>query len=442
MKQIFSLLTKLTLSLIFTLALIELGLRVLPQVLPLPLLIYFAEQPRTEIAQRRNLPTQWGTVVVERDDGGPELRIFKPFTQISLPGHEDFTVTMDQIGFCNPPGSNYQTASFDIMAIGDSFTTCHGVRTHQMWSSQLAQLTGLSVYNLGRGKTGVHEHLQLLKKYGLAKSPRIVIMNIYEGNDLRDAAVFYYYRLHHAQDPATLPESPPDNNGSTVSLLGLLQNYSYTYNLAVAFQKYGAAADLSGTGSAEVVQRTDPFLIAVDALPPQYLADLDKINFKYQLKLTDRTLGLNHKNTDTDEVLMARLLSTHSLDPGVWLAITEALRTFVALSQQYHFVPVVSYTPSAHTAYADSIIFEDPALNELMARFSREQRRFFQKQGEEIGYKFIDLTPALQAAAQENSSQDLLYGRGDLHFTPRGHQVAAETMRQALQELKVLAQTN
>lgn len=432
MGKIFSFLFKLTFSLLFTLLLIEMGLRLLPQVVPLPLLVYFAEQPRTEIAQRRSLPTQWGTTVLERDDGGPELRIFKPFTTISLPGHEDLTVTMDQIGFCNPPGVNYETGRFDLIASGDSFTTCHGVRPAEMWSTQLAQLTGLSVYNLGRGKTGIHEYLQILKKFGLPKSPRIVLMNLYEGNDLRDATIYYYYRLKHGQtNPA---EAAPATNPEAGWLTNLLQDYSYSYNLAAAFQKYEAA------NSGETVERTDPFLLAVDSLPRQYLDGLDQINFVYKVKLSDKTMTLNRKNADADEVLMARLLRDQALDPGVLQSIQEALRTFVALSKEYGFVPVVSYSPSAHTAYADSIIYEDDSLYELMPWFSNQQRTFFQEKGEELGYQFVDLTPALQAAAWDNSSEDLLYSRADLHFTPRGHRVAAEALSRALQELKLLAQ--
>jgi hypothetical protein len=73
MRNLFSFLAKLLFSLVYTLVLIEGGMRLFPQVVPLELLIYFAENPRAEIANRRNLPTTWGTVVVERDDGGPEL---------------------------------------------------------------------------------------------------------------------------------------------------------------------------------------------------------------------------------------------------------------------------------------------------------------------------------------------------------------------------------
>ncbi len=433
MRKIFAFLAKLFFSLLFTLVLIEGGLRLLPQVVPLELLIYFADTPRGEIAQRRHLPTQWGTVVVERDDGGPELRIFEPFAEIVLPGREDeLTVVMDEIGFCNPPGNNYQNAKIQIIAVGDSFTTCHGVRPHETWTNQLASLSGVSVYNLGRGKSGLHEYLQLLKKFGLPKSPQIVIMNVYEGNDLRDAALYYYYRLNHSDDT-------PTTESQTGQSQPFWQQYSYAYNLGAASLQYGSALN---SASADLPEPSDPFLFPVSDVPERYFIGIQKINFKYQIVFPDRTITLNNKNADVDEVLVARHLYHKTLEPGVMQAIDAALNTFVELSKQYHFIPVVTYTPSAHTAYAATVVYEDSSLQTLMPWFSQQQRAYFQEKGEELGYFFVDLTPALQAAAQGSNSGELLYARADLHLTPQGHLVVAKAINQALQDLKVLATRN
>jgi hypothetical protein len=73
------------------------------------------------------LPTINDTTVLERDDEGPALRIFKPFTQITFK-REDAgtakTVKMDKLGFCNPPQNDYDARAIDIVTIGDSFTWC------------------------------------------------------------------------------------------------------------------------------------------------------------------------------------------------------------------------------------------------------------------------------------------------------------------------------
>jgi hypothetical protein len=434
MRKIFSFLAKLLFSLLFTLVLIEGGLRLFPQVVPLELLIYFADTPRGEIAQRRHLPTKWGTVVVERDDGGPELRIFEPFAEIVLPGREDeVTVVMDEMGFCNPPGSNYQSAKIQVIAVGDSFTTCHGVRPDETWTNQLALLSGVSVYNLGRGKSGLHEYIQLLKKFGLPKSPQLVIMNVYEGNDLRDAALYYYYRLNHDATLTTATSQEAAQNQTW------WQQYSYAYNLGAASLQYGAALN---SASADLLEPSDPFLFAVADVPERYFIGIQQINFKYQIVFPDRTITLNNKNADVDEVLVARHLYNKAIEPGVMQAIDEALSNFVELSKQDHFIPVVTYTPSAHTAYAATVVYEDPSLHTLMPWFSQQQRTYFQERGQELGYFFVDLTPALQAAAQGSHSGELLYARADLHLTPQGHLVVARAINQALQDLKVLATKN
>jgi len=440
MKKVLTFLVKLLLSALFTLALIEAGLRLFPQIVPLELLIYFAEDPRAEIAYRRNLPTKWGTVVVERDDGGPELRIFKPFAKVALPGREEVTVVMDELGFCNPPKSNNQVAEIGIIALGDSFTTCHGVKPEETWTSKLASLTGLPVYNLGRGKSGIHEYIQFLKQFGLQKSPRLVIMNIYEGNDLRDAGLYYYYHLNHMSDNIDTAAMATASSQPAPGPVSFWQRYSYSYNLADAFLNY--LSDNFLASPSDPAERSDPFLMAVSDLPTHYLAGIKTINFNYKVVLANRTIRLNSKNADIDEVLVARHLYNQAIEPGVMLAIEEVLTNFVQLSKQHHFVPIVTYTPSAHTAYAAQVIFEDPSLNELMPWFSHQQRTYFKEKGTELGYFFIDLTPALQAAAQGSTSEELLYSRNDLHLTPAGHAVVAEAINQALQQLKILKVSN
>ena len=44
---------------------------------------------------------------------------------------------------------------------------------------------------MGVGGIGPYEYVQVLKQFGLQRRPRIVIMNIYEGNDLRDTLRYW-----------------------------------------------------------------------------------------------------------------------------------------------------------------------------------------------------------------------------------------------------------
>lgn len=418
-KKIFVFSAKLFLSILFTLILLEAGLRIFPSLIPLELLIHFHEKPREEIAHRRGLPNRRDVITIERDDGGPNLEIFKPFTKIVWPIKDNGTVSvvvMDENGFCNPPENSYQLPEIDIITLGDSFTACHAVDPQDTWTSQLGALMGLSVYNLGKIGIGVHEYLQIFKKFGLQKSPQVVIMNVYEGNDLRDARK-YYENLHDRgregdqdiQSTSTTGLSPYLGLGYKFFWEELLEDNSYFFNLAQAV----------------VARYLDP--------------DLPKTNFKYRLIFPNKTIPFNPENTDTDEVEHARRLQAMEVKLGTAEAIEAALVTFVELSRQYDFVPIVSYTPSAHTAYAANVVFDDPALHDLMPWFSRWQREYLKQGGEELGYIFIDLTPSLQAAAQARGWQDLLYYRYDLHLTPSGHTVVAGALSQALQDLGIAA---
>ena len=111
-----------------------------------------------------------------------------------------------------------------------------------------------------------------------------------------------------------------------------------------------------------------------------------------------------------------------------------ALRTFTWLASTNGFVAIVSYTPSAYTAYAQQVVFEDPALDRLMPSFSRTQRQFLEARGRELGYLFFDLSPHLQSAAAA-VSEELLYYRRNLHLTERGHRTVAEALGAFLQQI-------
>jgi hypothetical protein len=429
MKSILVFSAKLIASILFTLALIEAGLRLFPRSIPLDLLIHFDEQPRREIALKLGLKTRGETVFIERDDGGPDLTIFKPFTTVVWPVEENGTVSrvvMDQNGFCNPPEIDFHRPQVDIITLGDSFTWCNAVDPQDTWASKLSAITGLSVYNLGQPGIGAYEYIQIFKKFGIQKSPRIVIMNVYEGNDLRDVARYYDYRRYHEPTGENTQPTPMSSRSVAISDVildkKLLEEHSYTYNLANSLFEYWQASDppspSSPDTSGEVRKR--------------------KINFKYSFVFAEETIPFNPENVDIDEVDYAERLFNQELQFEVFGALREPIESFVELSQQYGFVPIVTYTPSAYTAYAANVVFEEPALKEIMPWFSHQQRDYLKEQAAALGYTFVDLTPALQDAARAHGPQELLYYRYDLHLTSAGHTVIAEAISQALQDMDLI----
>ncbi len=392
---------------------LEIALRAVPEAIPLTLLKRFHHEPRLEIARKRSLWNESQMQVVERDDGGPRLRILKPHSRISYDFHregEKGTMVMDDQGFCNPPRDRYDRDKIDIIAIGDSFTWCVVTDAGATWASQLGVLTGRPVYNLGRGGIGPYAYLQILRAYGLAKHPDYVVMNIYEGNDLRDS-IRYQEHVAAARHNRVLYRDAGDRNTREIDIDALLGKGPLRDSYAVNFVL--AVVDKAYEGGKNAILR----LIGGDA--PEH------VNFHYTLDIKGESVDFNVQNADESEVRLAHGLKAGKFD---FSAFDDALRRFVAMGRQYGFEPVVSYSPSAYTGYADFVRFEDPELTELMPWFSRRQRAYLAGKAEELGYRFVDLTPAIQARARALPASELLYHPANVHFTILGNRVVAEIL--------------
>jgi len=397
---------------------VELSLRILPQVIPLPLLQHFQPDLRQRIAEDRGLPTTRAAMAVERDDGGPLLRKYRPETEVNWTFYDEGaieSIVTDDMGFCNPPGANYDRVPVDVIAIGDSFTWCHTVPPATSWPAELSGLSGRSVYNLGTPAIGLYEYLVILRRFGLSRQPRVVVMNVYEGNDLRDAMRYWAYRNGRPEMPVER-----DCSGWACRALG---SRSYVYNLVVAANIEYLQPMFTARGPA-----VDAAFEAVET---------DDLSFFYSLDFGDRQVPFNLRNADRDEIAVATAMAQGALSPTLF---DEALEAFVSLASEHGFVPVVAYTPSAHTAYADYVRFDDPELAPLMAGMSSTLRDYFRASGERLGYFFLDLTGPLQkviAAQGPERAQQLLYGPVSIHYSVHGHRRVAEAMAEFLRQLPV-----
>lgn len=410
-------------ALLAVLILLELTLRLFPGLIPFPLLINFQQDLREVIASRRGLVTAIITRPVERDDGGPPLRVYKPGVTIELPFDRDdagavASVTMDKNGFCNPPAAAERIGA-DILALGDSFSWCVGVRPEDTWISRVSQISGYSAYSLGLGGTGPYEYLELLKKFGLAQSPRVVVMNIYGGNDLRSALTFYQYRAElKERGGREYLVAPCVGLPAPVCFLyrslkeGFIGRRSYSFNLAA-----NAARD----GLLALERRLRP-----SSAP-------EEPDFRYRVRIGDKEFLFNRGNADVDDLEYARRLKTGAI---ALQALDAALLDFTALGRDHGFDPVVSFTPPAYHAYAASAVFEDSSAGELIQWFNDEQRQYFAAKAGEFGYVFADFTPALRQAAERDG--ELLYFPTNLHLTAAGHALVGQALAGALSRSGIL----
>ena len=380
----------------------ELALRLVPSGIPLNLLTEFEPTLRSAIAKQRKLQRVEDTVVVPRDDGGPAERmwIYKPAVEVTVPFGEAGiveTVRMDDAGFCNADAAAYEKLKrLDVAAIGDSFTFCTYVVPADAWPAVLATRTGLRVYNFGMPGRGLHEYMQTLKAFALAKHPRFVVVAVYEGNDLRDAA-----RFHQGGDSAGPNAQRPCPFASDRLCAwherlkhAFLGRHSYGFNLA-----------LSGIWRSTYNRREK------------------EIDFHYDIRFPDgNTVTFNSRNGDLDEVTYARALVRDEVSVDLF---EGPLRSLVALGREHGFTPIVVYIPSAYTAYRHQAHFDDAAIERTLTEFSGRQRGYFARKAGEVGFVYRDLTPALQRAAAELPSTQRLYFRTNVHLTPAGHAVVA-----------------
>jgi hypothetical protein len=256
---------------------LEFGLRAFPaELIPVGWLKRFQAEIRPEIAERLALPNRAQMWELPRDDGGPPLQLYKGGTRTRqrFSSEETSIVVRDAQGFCNSSYDSSDRSHIDVIIMGDSFTTCVSADPDESWMGRIGQLTGLSVYNLGKGGIGPYDYLQIFRHFGLPKSPRFALMNIYEGNDLRDA-VRYHEHVEAVRSGGSGYDSAGDRFEPELDYETLLDNplghSSYAANLSLV--AIGKAYE--GVGN------------AVSGALGEWQ---ERVNFRYELRFADGTV--------------------------------------------------------------------------------------------------------------------------------------------------------
>jgi hypothetical protein len=122
----------------------------------------------------------------------------------------------DENGFRNAPGQQQA----DIVFIGDSYTEAAQIKESDTLVRRVAQLSGRSVVNLARGAYGPRQELIVLQRYGLAYKPRVVVWQLFEGNDLNDAEAFAKWQQNPQIVNSSLKQRYFDNSLLKELLIG------------------------------------------------------------------------------------------------------------------------------------------------------------------------------------------------------------------------------
>ncbi len=147
-----------------------------------------------EGAWRSSVPTDvwFDGETITRDNALPDNElgfVRKPFMvwegRLS-PDAKHVKYRTDEDGFRNAPG----VKQADVVFIGDSFTEGASVNEESTFVQRVGAAAGVTTVNLGRGNYGPQQELIVLKRYGPNYNPRIVVWQLFEGNDLSDARNF------------------------------------------------------------------------------------------------------------------------------------------------------------------------------------------------------------------------------------------------------------
>jgi hypothetical protein len=389
------------------LAILEIVLRLWPGVISEAVLVNFEKPLRRQLAARLDLPLKQARRCLspaERSDHGPELCLIAPGMQYRLPVDPadlaegaQAVLPHDARGFCNPPGKAERPRAA-IVSVGDSFTWCTLVPPAATFTALLETMLGDTTYNLGVPGIGPYEYLEILRRFGLALAPRLVVFNIYEGNDLRDA-VRFAEQLAREPSAAERRQSGTDVTGRR-SPGKVLFRHSYALNFVAG---------------------------AIEHLVKQWRPG--QIDFRYQIGSRRGKVLMNAGQSDRDEVKYARRLLRGEISLALW---DRALEDFATLAREDDFTAVVTYIPAAYTANAATIAFMDPAIGPDMAAMSRAQRAYLRRRCEALHLTFIDLTESLQAAM---ATSDLAYYPSNLHLTKAGHEIVAAALAPRLRAL-------
>jgi len=292
---------------------------------------------------------------------------------------------MDVAGFCNPL-DKADRASVDVVTLGDSFTFCQVLDASDTFTARIENQTGLTTYNLGVAGIGPYEYLEILRKFGLALKPRVVVMNVYEGNDLKDLIENIDFRA------TGVPSEDKTRLGGP-----------FAVSYALAYMKAG-------------IELTYKQLKG------------KKIDFGYSIDVQGTEWQMNLGNSDIDEVKHARRIVSGEISFDLF---EEPLTDFVALAAEHGFIPVVTRLPSAHTAYRESVRFDTDVSHEL-AVYSQTQGDWLAGNADRIGYRFFDTVPVFR---EQVKTRPLAFYPANVHFTKEGHAIVAEMLGPELQKI-------
>jgi hypothetical protein len=279
-------------------------------------------------------------------------------------------VTYDRHGFRN--AADLEKA--DIAVIGDSFVEDLTVPYDELMTSRLSKLQGKVTANLGQSTYGPLQELVVLKRYALPLQPKTVVWMFSEDSDVEDV-ISYHHSMQNKPGfwKAFWARSFTRSAGLLVKAL------------------ISPPAKLSGTRYSGVFTA----------------ANGKSVNIYFE----------KHPQTFNKERLGAIDETVATLSTAQKLCAAQGCRV------------IFVFIPMKFTVYLPFCRWpaESKGGNWGGSDLAKRLQDGLAAGAPDVGY--LDLTPALRDAARRG---EIAYYPDDLHWTPEGQKVAAETINQYL----------
>jgi len=301
---------------------------------------------------------------IERQPGDDVFGLAIPITRIY-----ETEYRFDKNGFRNP--SDLDRAK--VVLLGDSFAEGYKTPQEEICATQLGRLLGLEVANLAQCDFGPRQELVTLQRFGVKLSPDMVVWFFYEGNDLHD--IGEYDRVMRDWEGFVQEDNGFRNRCFSLNALEILAfrlDQLRSRESDLARRRSGVLPHPTATQQKTIYFGTPPYALSQNEL-------------------------------------------------GLLAKLHEILLAADRLCEQHGIRFVVANVPVKLRVYRDLCRF--PEDSEVTQWVLNDVPQRLQRWCQEVDVPYIDLTPALQAAA---GSGKPVYLPDDMHWSAQGHGVVAE----------------
>lgn len=391
------------------------------------------------------------------------------------PGYPEFPVslTTDQYGYRNLT----QQKTYPVVAVGDSFTAGSHVSDEQGWTVLLSQQLGMPIYNLGVSGSGPDTYLNNFATLGKTFEPKLVFVMVYEGNDFRYSTNLPSPITTEATSTNTIKNDLTPNNINQPSVQVSESNIdsdqttakqassieTSTASISPSKPKaQPAEAQKSHTNNAinwEKLAKASPVTKGLKRFSSEHMEQIGKQWPLPQYQQLQSWMPVKIESAENQHfysfkpkrLLYLNISKQKFRQDYDWKVPEKMFNAFSYLAQQDDFRLIFVYAPSK--PHVIMPLIENRIDAEQLLRFAKykkdnlaltaaefKQRLYANLNNQEAVFfdwcasnqvECISLTKPLQQATKNGEQTYFTY---DQHWTPKGNQIAAQTIANYLQQ--------